>query len=514
MDKTGKKKAAKGATLYSNRKRTEKKTPLEEDALKRVQKRISKIKIDPSLPTIQPIKDETYKTKVIEFLALHGIEVTSYKERYITRRVKVRLGRLRLDSYKEYLTYLQKNPQEIHQVKESLSINVTRFFRNRDTFDLIAEKIFPEILNKSSKSGQTDLNIWSAGCAVGAEPYTIAIVAANTIASKMKVSILATDVKTELISAARNGVYNEQYLAEMEKTEVQNHFLKIDEENFEIAKSTKNLVNFRQHDLMKDPYPGNLDMIICRNVLIYVDRDAQLEIVTKFFNSLKPGGYLVLGRTETLFGDWRKEIDIISTRHRIYQKKLDRMISIDTVKENAETEKSRVDGKKGSEKTRRIKGKVVTDNTTRLEELKNFRKVFDQRKAIWDSRIENQQKASKSTAINQRHRTLQTNPNFRSSLRGSQRKIPPKSTADLKKNSKPDIRVDKLPRKGRLKTRSDKGLLSNYRSMLVKTQNPTKVSTIRKSERQIDELEINYRTTPEEAYRILREKKKLRDARR
>ncbi|MHA2171443.1 MAG: CheR family methyltransferase, partial [Candidatus Kariarchaeaceae archaeon] len=163
-----KKKAAKGATLYSNKKRTKKKSPQEENALKRVQRRISDIKIDPNITTLQPVKDEKYKKKVIEFLSQHGIEVTSYKERYIARRVKVRLGRLRLDSYKAYLTYLQQNPQEIRHVKESLSINVTRFFRNRDTFELIGEKIFPEFLARASRTGQADLNIWSAGCAVGA----------------------------------------------------------------------------------------------------------------------------------------------------------------------------------------------------------------------------------------------------------------------------------------------------------------------------------------------------------
>lgn len=514
MVEQDKKKVARGATLYSDKTKKDKVTPEHTEVSSRVKRRIMDIKSDPANSIIKPIKDEKYKKEVIDFLGVHGIEVTSYKERYIARRVKVRLGRLRLDSYRDYLKYLQTNPQEIRLVKESLSINVTRFFRNRDTFDLLKDQIFPEMLNRATKTSRAELNLWSAGCAVGAEPYTMAIVASDSIASQIKVKILATDVKNELISIAKNGVYSEQYLAEMDKSDIIRHFQKIGDENFEILRTTRNLVTFKQHDLMKDSYPSNLDMIICRNVLIYVDRDAQQEIVKNFFDALRPGGILVLGRTETLFGDWRKDIDIVSTKHRIYQKKAGAKSVYST---QVDTKRDKITSKTDRKliPTRKKHTAAVKSSppSGRLEELRDFRKTFEQRKALWDSRIDKQDEAAETGTKISHPRTLQSSSVSikRSNLRT--KKTGSKVDKQMSSNFPPKRVTTREETKPEIRPKADKGLLSNYRSMLVKTQTPTRGTAIRTAKQEETKFEINYKQTPEEVYRTLKKRKRIRDLR-
>ncbi|MCE7737400.1 MAG: protein-glutamate O-methyltransferase CheR [Candidatus Heimdallarchaeota archaeon] len=515
MVEQDKKKVARGATLYSDKTKKVRNSPEDNEIRNRVRKRIREMNSEPLSTIIKPVKDEKYKKQVIEFLGRHGIEVTSYKERYITRRVKVRLGRLRLSSYKDYLLYLQSNPQEIRSVKESLSINVTRFFRNRDTFDLIKEKMFPEMLNRAKETSKLELKLWSAGCAVGAEPYSLAILAADSIASQIKVNILATDVKNELISIAKSGVYNEQYLAEMDKIEVTKNFKKISEENFELLNSIKKLVTFRQHDLMKDSYPSNLDMIVCRNVLIYVDRDTQLEIVKKFFDALRPGGILVLGRTETLFGDWRKDVDILSTKHRIYQKKAGLGSSYKMqIEDKREKFTEKISRKRSAPISKRstLKSQITTQDS-RLEELRDFRKTFEERKAIWDLQIEEQEKTVGERSIKSHPRTFRS---VSSSIDRS--KLKTKTTSSLKEDTSKTKRIPSGKLTGEkfkagLKPRTDKGILSNYRSMLVKTKNPVRTASVRRDKKKENNLEFNYKQTPEEIYRTLMKKKRQREAR-
>lgn len=512
MDQEDKKKVARGATLYSRKGKISEKDPEKSEYRKRIQKRISNVNVDEQQTPLRSIHDEKYQKEVVDFLGKSGIEVTSYKEKYIVRRIKVRLGRLRLNSYKEYLDYLQKNPEEIKQVKESLSINVTRFFRNRDTFVLVKDRIFPELMNVASKSTRSDINIWSAGCAVGAEPYTLAMIANEAVGNKIRVNITATDVKTELLSMARNGVYNQQYLAEMEKQEIFKYFQKLSDEDYEVSKTIRSMVNFRQHDLMKDSYPGNMDMIICRNVLIYVDREAQLQIVKKFFDALRPGGVLILGRTETLFGDWRREIDIISTKHRIYQKKTDLSPLIKIKKKEDKQQNLLIRKRKTrlSSVSDRVEARNKKMETNpRLEELKNFRKSYEERKMRWEARMSGTTKQS-STRESIKPRKMTSSVDLRSTLRKSQQKTTSKPQMSEFQKMAAKRSIDKQKSQSEIKTRKDRGLLSNYRSMLTKTKSPVKIAPIRKDNQSKANVEINYSETPEQIYKKIVEKRKMK----
>ncbi|RMG35099.1 MAG: protein-glutamate O-methyltransferase CheR [Methanobacteriota archaeon] len=356
-------KIAKGATLGAG--------TGPESYLKRKKERKLRKSVKPA-PILIPEKkamDEEVIPKIIVFLEQYGVLIRSYKQKYIARRLRVRMNRLGINSYSHYLSYLKTHPYEISALKQSFSINVTRFFRNRDTFELIRDYIVPHVAEQS-KSGGRHLRIWSAGCAVGAEPYTIAMIFDDAVKkNNISMEIIATDVNEELLEIGKHGIYDPSYLAEMTKAEAARFFDLRPDGNYEVKPEIKSYVRFMRHDLMKDEYIKGVDVIFCRNVLIYIDKTAQRDIIDKFVESLKPGGYLAIGRTETLFGHWRDKLETVSGVHRIYQKK--------TVKSSA--------------KPIAIPHRTTSrfsENTRRKVELKGFRERFEERRMQWEKRIQ------------------------------------------------------------------------------------------------------------------------------
>lgn len=475
---------ARGATLYSGKKI--KKTSIKDEKPKKIYSKKYDLNQE-ILPIYHSAPDPGFEDKVIEQLDRAGIEVGSYKKRYLIRRIRVRMGRLKLNSYREYFEFLSKNPKEIIELQESLSINVTRFFRNRDTFDLIKKEILPQMIKRTKKANRKEIKIWSAGCAVGAEPFTLAMICSDVVPKEIRVNIQATDIKQELLQMARNGVYNEAYLAEMTESEAVRYFARNNRDEYSVIPSIKRLVSFSRNDLMKDQYPSNLDLIICRNVLIYVDRRAQIEIITKFFEALKPGGILILGRTETLFGDWRKYVKIVSTKHRIYEKKALGLIESPTIQPKDEPRKK----KAFSSETHK----------DRLSELRNFRKVSDKRKESWSERIEAHKATKKKVQLAEKRAFTKTRATRQESK--YQRPKKPEVKRPFRRISATGIK--KVKETSLQQSRP----LSNHRNMLKKTVVPTKVSTIRRDfKSKSEKLE---KLTPEEIYKKL---KKEREAKR
>lgn len=365
MSEESREKIAKGATLGAG-------TGPESYLQRKKEKRIKKLqKPGPINFPERKIMDEEVIPRIIVFLEQYGVLISSYKQKYIARRLRVRMNRLGINSYSHYLSYLKTHPYEISALKQSFSINVTRFFRNRDTFELIRDYIVPQVAEQSRASGR-HLRIWSAGCAVGAEPYTIAMIFDDAIRkNNISMEIIATDVNEELLEIGKHGIYDPSYLAEMTKAEAARFFNLRADGNYEVKPEIKSYVRFMRHDLMKDDYIKGVDVIFCRNVLIYIDKTAQRGIIDKFVESLKPGGYLAIGRTETLFGRWREKLETVSGVHRIYQKKS----GISNLKPLSVT-------------IPQTKTHSFSENTRRKVELKGFRERFEERKLQWEKRIQ------------------------------------------------------------------------------------------------------------------------------
>lgn len=308
-------KVARGSTLFSRKdiqkKRIEKYTTL---AKKGKDKSNVKLVKPEEIPKSM-IPDPNNADRIIRYLADNDIRVHDYKKNYIVRRIRARVVRSRLGTFKEYYKFLLANPSEINIIKNSLSINVTRFFRNRDTFDYIKQEILPLVARE--KEGK-NIKLWSAGCAVGAEPYSITFLMDYVNAPY---SVQATDIKSELLEMGRGALYDNAYLGELNHLEKTLYFDLLDNNTVRVKKAFRSKVKFYKLNLLKDRYPKKLDVIFCRNVLIYIDKIAQIKIIKGFMDSLNPGGFLILGRTESIFKNKQiNNIETFSSKHEAYSK--------------------------------------------------------------------------------------------------------------------------------------------------------------------------------------------------
>jgi chemotaxis protein methyltransferase CheR len=245
-----------------------------------------------------------------------GLNCDGYREEYLRRRFEIRLKETKTNTYGKYVIYLNKNPAEFNLLLSNLAINYTTFFRDSDVYSHIEKTIFPSLFV------QPTVKIWSAGCSTGQEPYSLAIMALKVIEQRKyacKVTIYASDVDREALADAGKGVYSVNNLEGTEKWMITKYFDK--EGNlFKVKDSVKQLVKFGIHDLNK-PYPNqNLDLALCRNVMIYFSREGQQLIHMNIFNALRPGGFFVSGKTEMLSGEPAKRFKLSNVQCRTYQK--------------------------------------------------------------------------------------------------------------------------------------------------------------------------------------------------
>jgi chemotaxis methyl-accepting protein methylase len=248
-----------------------------------------------------------------------GFGFDAYKESCLKRRVAVRMRASGVSSYEEYADLLDRDAAEYERLLDTLTINVTKFYRNRETWDVISSSVLPSLWER--RAGH--VRCWSAGCASGEEPYTIGIliseVAQKSPATVGLASIDATDFDRRSLERAGRGEYNETAFEEMPDELVRRYFSGASPKT--IRPEVRSMVRFLRHDITREPAPAPpYDLIICRNVLIYFDRDTQHRLVSQFIGDLNQDGYLVLGRAETLFGEARTQLQLEDARERIYRR--------------------------------------------------------------------------------------------------------------------------------------------------------------------------------------------------
>lgn len=231
---------------------------------------------------------------------------------------------LNISDYAQYVIMLEHDRKEFEEIFGSLSINVTNFFRDSTVFDRFQLSILPKILLGIGNDNK--IRVWSAGCASGEEPYSIAMMfkQATEKLPNLAVEVTANDVNKFAIEFAVRGRYPAKSVEGLPPNIVLNNFKKrIDNSNnveYEISQTIKNMVSFKVGDILSDVIQS-FDVIFCRNVLIYYEKEAQELIFTKFYKGLKDTGYLVLGMDETMFGRrCQKLFNPLIARERIYQK--------------------------------------------------------------------------------------------------------------------------------------------------------------------------------------------------
>ena len=227
-------------------------------------------------------------------LTLTKIDLNCYKEKQMKRRIDTLIGKTKAKTYDEYVSLLKTDKAVLEQFVNFLTINVSEFYRNPDQWRILDTKVFPELISKFGKS----LKIWSAACSTGDEPYSLVMALSKHIPLN-QIRILATDIDKQVLEKARVGLYNNKSIANVPEDLKKKYFTKIGA-SYQISYEIKKRVEFKEHNLLRDPYPSGYDMIVCRNVVIYFTDDAKQEIYTKFNQALKKDGILFIGSTEQI----------------------------------------------------------------------------------------------------------------------------------------------------------------------------------------------------------------------
>ncbi|MFX0114526.1 MAG: CheR family methyltransferase [Candidatus Hodarchaeota archaeon] len=274
-----------------------------------------------TFPNLQKIPDEDMLPKLKQELLQMGFNISSYKTNYLKRRLRVLLRRAGCSTYAKYLKMLQQEPREIEKLKKAFSINVTRFFRNLDSFWALQKIMLPELLLRSPL--KSPAKFWSAGCVMGPEPYTLAMLVFEFQSSHpkaRKVRIVGTDLNSDLLRIAELGEYATEAFEEAPASYKTRYATPRGDGCFRISQSVKSMVHFQQHDLLSPISMGTHDFIACRSVLICFTREQQKKLFSTFSCSLPPGEMLLLGRTESLRISFRSVFEDVDGHHRIYRR--------------------------------------------------------------------------------------------------------------------------------------------------------------------------------------------------
>ena len=232
-----------------------------------------------------------------------GINLTEKKKSLVSNRLRKRITTLNLASYGEYFKYIRlpQNSGELINCINAITTNVSSFFRDTRQFQTFVEDVIP-IFTKENRKNK--INIWSAGCSTGEEPYTISI-QMNEYFGDVPFSILASDLSTKVLDIAKLGNYSQEQLKTVEPGILKKYFTDNKNDTYTIKPILKQNIRFESHNLMHDKFPTNMDIIFCRNVIIYFDRDTKNSLFNKFHSTLKVNGFLFLGHSESLFNDKR-----------------------------------------------------------------------------------------------------------------------------------------------------------------------------------------------------------------
>ena len=250
-----------------------------------------------------------------------GFGCASYKEKCLRRRIAVRMRARGVHTYGDYARVLDTDAGEYDRLLDALTINVTKLFRNWETYAVIADRVIPALWS----SVNAQLKVWSAGCSSGEEPYSLAALFHRHAESvgqlddlPRRVSVLGSDIDVRCLAAAEAGTFEEGDFADTPSALRQRYFAPA--APFTIVPDVRRLVRFERRDLLAEaPPPGPHHLIVCRNVLIYFDRDTQERLFEKFHSALAPDGFLVLGKVETLLGESRSRFVAVEGRERVFR---------------------------------------------------------------------------------------------------------------------------------------------------------------------------------------------------
>lgn len=239
---------------------------------------------------------EFFKTKIYD---MTKIDLSSYKERQMKRRIDSLIARQKCPGYAEFVDLLKKDNAVFEEFISYLTINVSEFYRNPEQWKYMDDMVWPNLIERFGKN----LKIWSAACSTGDEPYSL-VMALSKYVPINQIKIHATDIDKQILAKAQVGLYNERSIQGVPDEFKKKYFEKVGQ-SYKISDEIKSRVTFSQHNLLNDKYQSDFDLIVCRNVLIYFTDEAKDDVFRKFYASLKKDGMLFIGSTEQIsnYGD-------------------------------------------------------------------------------------------------------------------------------------------------------------------------------------------------------------------
>lgn len=247
-----------------------------------------------------------------EVMKLASIDLNAYKEKQMKRRIDTLIGKHKIEGYDKYVQGLKTDKDLFDEFVNYITINVSEFYRNPEQWKLLDEQVIPELIKKFGKN----LKIWSAACSTGDEPYSL-VMALSRHLPLNNIRIYATDLDKQVIAKAKVGLYADKSIVSVPDDLKKKYFTKVGP-SYKISNEIMERVEFKEHNLLKDSYPTNYHMIVCRNVLIYFTDEAKEEVFKKFCRSLSKGGVLFIGSTEQIIN--YKEIGYERMNSFFYQK--------------------------------------------------------------------------------------------------------------------------------------------------------------------------------------------------
>ncbi len=259
--------------------------------------------------------------EVLRFInAARGIDLCSYRQRFTYRHLRSRMIDTKVSSCGEYIDYLKVNPEEIDNFLGELSINVTHFFRDAEVFKSFREGALAALIDFKRKNKLNLIRLWSAGCASGQEPYSLAIMMKEALwgSNDLTVKVWATDVDAQTLERAGAGEYDAKDLRETDKKILDKYFQPSYNGKYSVDVVIQEMVRFEKRNLVSEPGLKFIDIIFCRNVMIYFTREQQEALFNKFHQSLNSGGYLVVAKVESV---WNKGLfTCLDSNNKIYKK--------------------------------------------------------------------------------------------------------------------------------------------------------------------------------------------------
>lgn len=267
---------------------------------------------------------DPYLEKILDLVReKRNLDFSQYRGNLLARRVMARVRMAKCDNFQQYFTYLKLHGEELDLLMNSLTINVTEFFRDARAFEVIEKRVIPDFINKK----RTTINIWSCGSSSGEEAYSMLMLIAEYLGPRLadyKLKICGTDIDNQSLAKAREGVYEAYQFRNLDsnrKKLVDKYFYDMGNSRYRIKQEWPKFMDFQYHDVIADPPLEHMDIILCRNLFIYFDRDLQSQVLERLCQSLNKGGFLVLGIVESLMGPIRGKFIEYDRDARIYVKR-------------------------------------------------------------------------------------------------------------------------------------------------------------------------------------------------